>query len=311
VTLSSNGLFYGGDMGSPITFVGWTPPANLEMDVRFDLVGPRYFSALGIPVLLGRDVAAGDGDGPPGCWMNAAAGRYFFGGDNPIGRRIVAHFSFGDAEYEIRGVVADSRAHSVRDEIARRFFLPYFGSVIRPASAVFEVRTHSAGIEIAPELRRILRETDARLATPAFRTVPDLIGDGLARDRMTAQLSTVFSAMAVILASIGLYGVLAYSVGRRVREIGVRLALGAQRGGIVGLVVREALAVTLIGAAAGVAAALAATRLLATLLFGLSARDPVTFAGAAIVLLVVAAFAAAAPAWRASRTDPLVALRNE
>ena len=141
--------------------------------------------------------------------------------------------------------------------------------------------------------------------------MPELIGEGLVRDRLTAQLSMLFSALALVLASIGLYGVLSYNVGRRVSEIGVRLALGARRSGIVGLVVREALMVTVTGLAVGLAAAIAATRLIETMLFGLTPRDPLTFIGAAAVLLVVAALAAAAPAWRASRTDPLTALRTE
>ena len=311
VTLSSNGLFEGSELGSGISFPGFTAPPGVEMATLLDLVGPRYFSTIGIPILLGRDVTAADSAGLPGCWVNQSAARYFFGDDSPIGRRVVTHFSFGDAEFEIRGVVADARANSVRDDIPGRFYLPYFGSVITPASAVFAVRTDGDAAAIGPEVRRVLRETDTRLSVSSFWTVPELLGDGLARDRLTAQLSSLFSTMALTMAAIGLYGVLSYSVGRRVGEIGVRLALGARPGRIVGLIVREALTVTLIGAAVGLAAAFAAARLLETMLFSLSPRDPVTFAGAAAVLLVVAAAAAAVPAARAAHTDPLRALRSE
>src|SRR5262249_34229987 len=131
------------------------------------------------------------------------------------------------------------------------------------------------------------------------------------RDRLTAQLSSVVGGLAVLLACLGLYGVMSYNVARRTRELGVRMALGARRAAILSLVLREALAVTLIGAIAGLAASVAGTRVMQSLLFGLTARDPRTFVSATILLIAVASCAAALPAWRASRVDPMVALRCE
>jgi predicted permease len=310
-TLSYDGLFYGRELGAAVSFAGMTPPAGADMDTAFDLVAPKYFSTIGIPVRLGRDVASEDSTGLPGCWLNQTAASDFFKDDSPLGRRMTAHFSFGDLTFEVRGVVADARSQSVRGDVGRRVYLPFFGSGVKPTDAVFEIRAAGDPKALVPGLRAAIQEVNNSVTLPTFFTVPELIGEGLARDRLTAQLSMLFSALALVLASIGLYGVLSYNVGRRVSEIGVRLALGARRGGIIGLVVREALMVTVAGLAVGLAAALAATRLVETMLFGLTPRDPLTFVGAAAVLLVVAALSAAAPAWRASRTDPLTALRTE
>jgi predicted permease len=311
VTFSGNGLFYGRELGGPISVVGMTPPAGLEMDARYDLVAPGYFTRLGIPILAGRDVTAQDSTGLQGCWPTQTAARHFFKDENPIGRRIVTHFSFGDAEFEVRGVVGDTRTQSVRGDAERRIYLPYLASPVKPTDAVLQVRTAGEPASLVPALRGAIRETDPRLTAGTFYTVPDLIGTALAQDRLTAQLSTLFSVMAVVLATIGLYGVLSYGVGRRTGEIGVRLALGASRAGILGLIVREALVMTGLGLAAGVAAAWGATRLIETQLFGLTARDPLTFGAAVGLLLAVSLLAAVVPAWRGSRTNPLIALRTE
>jgi ABC-type antimicrobial peptide transport system permease subunit len=144
-----------------------------------------------------------------------------------------------------------------------------------------------------------------------FHTIPELLSDELGRDRVTARIATLFGLMALILASIGLYGVLSYGVSRRVGEIGVRLALGARPIGIVRLIVRDALRVVGLGVVVGTCGALLASSLLGSMLYGMTARDPLTFAGALLVLVIVAAFAAAIPAWRAAGTDPLVALRGD
>jgi hypothetical protein len=274
-------------------------------------VPPNYFTTLGIPILMGRDVNPQDSTGLFGCWPNQTAAKHFFKDENPMGRRVISHFSFGNAECEIRGIVADTRTQSVRGEPERRIHLPYFGSPVKPTDAVLAVRTAGDPLSVVPQLRGAIREADAKLTPGTFYTVPDLVGTALAQDRLTAQLATLFSVMAVVLASIGLYGVLSYGVGRRTGEIGVRLALGASRAGILGLIVREALAMTAAGLAVGLAGAWAATRLIETQLFELTPRDPATFAGAAALLLFVSAIAAIVPAWRGSRTDPLVALRAE
>ncbi len=311
VTLSGNGLFYGGDSGDDVSFPGATIPPGLDMSTRFDIVGPKYFATVGIPVLSGRDVDATDGVVVQSAWLNQTMARYFFKDANPIGQRMVVHYSIGDAEYEIRGVVADSRAQSLRGEIGRRFYLPYYGSILRPTDAIVIVRSAPEAGNLVPELRRLVAASDSRVDAPFFHTIPELVDLGLVRDRMTARLSGLFGVLALLLASVGLYGLLSYSVSQRVSEIGVRMAFGAGRGRILGMVLREALTMTIVGAVAGIAAAVAATRLLQTMLFGLGARDPLTIMFATLALTVVATLAAIVPAWHACRTDPLVALRSD
>jgi putative ABC transport system permease protein len=224
---------------------------------------------------------------------------------------MVAHFSFGDAEYEIRGVVADVLANSVRDGVSRRFYLPHRNFGVPQASGVILVRTAGDGAVSVPSLRRRFREAYPRMTTPTFYPVPQILALDFGRDRIVAQLASVFGVCALALASLGLYGVLSYSASRRTSEIGLRLALGARRGSVVSLMVREAGGIVLGGAVVGVAVAVIAGRVLDSLLFGLTGRDPVTLALAAAVLLVVAAIAALAPTLRASRIDPLIALRTE
>jgi hypothetical protein len=256
-------------------------------------------------------VDATDGVVVQSAWLNQTMARYFFKDANPIGQRMVVHYSIGDAEYEIRGVVADSRAQSLRGEIGRRFYLPYYGSILRPTDAIVIVRSAPEAGNLVPELRRLVAASDSRVDAPFFHTIPELVDLGLVRDRMTARLSGLFGVLALLLASVGLYGLLSYSVSQRVSEIGVRMAFGAGRGRILGMVLREALTMTIVGAVAGIAAAVAATRLLQTMLFGLGARDPLTIMFATLALTVVATLAAIVPAWHACRTDPLVALRSD
>jgi len=196
-----------------------------------------------------------------------------------------------------------------------RFYQPFFGAITKPTtqptSAVIELRVVGEPAAVSGDVRRIMHDVDAALPTPRFHTVPELTDLELVRDRLTARLSSLFGALALLLAAIGLYGVLSYSVTRRVGEIGVRMALGAERVNILTLVLGEALLITGIGAVVGLVGALGATRLVGTLLFGLSARDPLALSGGLALLLVAAVLAATMPAWRASRIDPIQALRSE
>ncbi len=221
------------------------------------------------------------------------------------------------ADMEIVGVVADARLHSLREPMERRFFTPYFNPIGQRAAAVFEIRYTGDGSDLSSTVRQIVRETDAGLDPLVFRTVPIAIDSHVTGDRLMAKLSSFFGFVAMLLACIGIYGVLSYTVARRTSEIGVRMALGAQRRDVLGMILRDALGVTVIGVAAGLGAALALTKLLESwsllsgLFYGVSARDPLTLTVASIVLLAVSAIAAFVPAWRASRTEPIVALRYE
>jgi ABC-type antimicrobial peptide transport system permease subunit len=164
---------------------------------------------------------------------------------------------------------------------------------------------------VSAALRRAVSETDANLDPIEIHTIPVQIDQRLVRDRLTANLSSFFGTVALLLACIGLYGVLSYNVARRTSEIGLRMALGAQKKDILRMILREALLVSAIGAAAGLGAALAATQILQSMLYGITAHDPLTLAGAAGILLAVAILAGAIPAWRASRVHPMAALRYE
>jgi predicted permease len=309
--LSENGLFSGNDSGDDISIVGSTAKSGQNMDVALDEVGPAYFQTIGIPVLAGRDVESRDTAGTRHMWLNQTMSKYFFGESSPLGQHIVVHYSFADIEYDVVGVVSDAKYNDLRGKTDRRGYFSYFDPPVVLNDAVFEVRSAGDDAAVTSAVRQVIHETDAGLSPPEFLTIPVLIDALLVRDKLTARLSTFFGIVALALACIGLYGVLSYNVTRRTGEMGVRMALGAQRFGILRLVIRDALVVTGIGVLVGLGAAWAATRVLGSMLYGLSPRDPVTMIGAAIVLIAVATLAAFIPAWRASRVDPMTALRYE
>lgn len=311
VTLSENGLFFGSDSGDEISIVGFTPKNGQNMNASWDQVGPNYFSTVGIPVLMGRDVQPQDSTGSKVCWLNQTMAKYYFGTESPIGRHIRDEYPEDRQDLEIVGVVADAKYNSLRGRTERRFYAPFFNPVELSTQAAFFVRYTGESAPVIGSLRELVRQTDSTLDPLAIHTIPEQIDARLVRDRLTARLSTFFGLLALLLACIGLYGVLSYTVSQRTSELGIRMALGAQRGNVLWLILREALTVTIIGAAVGLATALAATKVLASMLFGLTARDPITLIGAAIILLAVATLAATLPAWRASRTDPMTALRYE
>jgi predicted permease len=311
VSLSENGLFFNSDSGDDISIVGFTPKNGQKMSASWDQVGPNYFSTIGIPVLMGRDVQPQDSIGSRVCWINQTMAKYYFGTESPIGRHMRDEYPEDRQDLEIVGVVADAKYNSLRGQTERRFYAPFFNPVELSTQAAFFVRYTGESAPVVGSLRELVRQTDSTLDPLAIHTIPEQIDARLVRDRLTARLSTFFGLLALLLACIGLYGVLSYTVSQRTSELGIRMALGAQRANVLWLILREALTVTIIGAAIGLATALAATKVLASMLFGLTARDPITLIGAAIILLAVATLAATLPAWRASRTDPMTALRYE
>lgn len=311
VTISENGLLYGRDSNDNISILGYTPKSGQEMEADWDEIGTHYFSTVGIPVLMGRDVSAEDANGQHSCWINQTMSKYYFGTDSPLGREIKDLYPETPYSCQIVGVVGDAKYNGLRGATQRRFYASFFSGIESPGDGTFEIRFSGSGTSVTSAIRQIIHQSDANLDPPDFHTISDLVEKQLLRDRLTARLSAFFGIVALFLASLGLYGVLSYNVSRRTSEIGVRMALGAQRGNVLGLIVREALLITLIGAAVGLGASYAATRVLSTLLFGLTAQDPITFGSATVVLLAVATLAALIPAWRASRVDPITALRWE
>ena len=245
--------------------------------------------------------------------VNESFVRRYLNGRNPIG----AHFAFDmpdpKAEIEIVGVVKDFKFNDPRQEFRPVAFIPLVQAPFIPAryARFVEVRTLDNPVSVAAAVREVIRQVDRNLPVTSIKTLSRQIDEALGREALIAALSSFFAILALMLACIGLYGVLAYAVTRQTREIGVRIALGARAGDVQWLVLKETLALTLAGIVVGLAVALSATRLVASLLFGLTPTDFITISSATLVMVTVALLAGYLPARRASRVDPMVALRYE
>jgi macrolide transport system ATP-binding/permease protein len=318
VSVSENGVLMGRDSTTnlmrPQGFVAG-PEGFPRM--HFDVVGPRYFSTIGTPLVSGRDFSARDDVGSPHVVaINEEMARLFFAGANPIGRRLVWDVGGVQKELEIVAVARDVKHSGPRDEPQVRFYLPYFQMpLIRPnwilASTRFLVRTAASPAALAPVLRQLIPSEDPRLSVASLHIGPELVSRTLVQERMVAILLVAFGLLAIGLACLGLYGLIAYHVVQRSSEIGIRMALGAQRGRVLWETLRRGLAWIAVGVAAGIPLALSASRVAQGLLFGLGATDLGPLLGAAGVMSAMGLAAAYIPARRASRVDPLVALRCE
>jgi predicted permease len=273
-------------------------------------IAPKYFETVGAPLLLGRDFTERDTETSPQVTIiNQTMAHFYFGNQNPIGR----HFGFSrevGMPWEIVGVVRDMKFGTPRDKKIV-IYLPYRQRISFLRNLCIMVRTVGNPASVASSVRQELREVDPNLPVLRIDTVDEQLNDVLVQERLIMALSSFFGAVAVLLACIGLYGVISYTVARRTNEIGIRLALGATPGKVLSMVLKESLLLVFLGIAIGVPAALAATRLISARLFGVSAADPLTLAAAALLMIGVAALAAFLPALRASKVDPLVALRYE
>ena len=275
-------------------------------------VGPRYLETLGMTQLAGRDIGLRDIQGAPKvAVVNETFVRRYFPDRNPIGKG----FSIGASakRIEIVGVVRDSKFNNPRQEYWPVAFLPIVQSDMLPAryAAYLEVRTIGDAASMAGSVRQALHEVDRNLPVTGIKTLRRQIDESLNQERLVAGLSGFFSLLALLLACIGLYGVLAHAVNRRSKELGIRVALGAQAGDVLRLVAGQGMALAAIGVAIGLAAAWALTRLMSSLLFGIGPTDPLTFASVSLLLVVVAAAASFIPARRAMKIDPMSALRCE
>jgi predicted permease len=272
-------------------------------------VSPGFFSAMELPIRVGREFTDRDVEGAPRVVViNETAARKYFPTGNPLGQRFGS--SIEDAgRLEIVGIVRDAKYNSVRDDAPPTMYLPYLQTA--PASMTFEVRTMGDPSAALPSMREAVRRVDPNLPVTNVSTQLEQIDNRFQQERTFAQAYTVFAIVALLLASIGLFGVMSYAVARRTAEIGIRMALGAQRAHVLGLVMRESMALVLIGIAIGLATALAAGRWVQSLLYGLAPSDLATLAGAIGLLTAVSAVAGYLPARRASRVDPLIALHTE
>jgi predicted permease len=292
----------------------WVQGSDLRPDngrVRRQTVHESFFDTIGIPLVRGRKLTGADRQGAPQvAVINETLARRFFPDSDPLGRR----FGYGvnrSGEIEIVGIVKDVQDMIVRNPITPTIYVSHLQQPAPLATASFEVRTAGDPLDLAPAVRETLRQIDPNVPMFDVKTQTQLIDEGVVTERMLARASMFFGAVALILACIGLYGMMSYGVARRTAEIGVRMALGAQRGNVVWLVLRETLLLIVIGAVIGLAASVALSRLITRMLFGLTPNDPVILAVALLLMIVVAAFAGYLPARRASRIDPLVALRHE
>ena len=310
-TVSHNGLFSNAESGDPISVEGFTPKQGEDMDSRFDHIGPGYFSTMGIPVVMGRELGPQDTNGIHTAVINQTFEKRFFGGANPIGKHVRDTYPGNPVDLEVVGVVADAKYNSLREQSVPRIYGALFNPMWDQNSAVYEVRTYADPAAVSAALRQAVQETSASLPPITIHTMSGLVDESLQTDRFIEKLSGAFGVLALALASIGLYGIMAYTVARRTRDIGIRLALGAEPGNVLRQVLVETLALVFIGVAIGVPVAVGGTFLVRSMLYGLGVADPVALTFAGVLLMCVAALAGFLPARRASRVDPMVALRYE
>jgi predicted permease len=311
-TVSHNGLFSHSDSGDPISVEGYTPKPGEELDSSFDHVSPKYFSTVGIPLLVGREIEPQDSvGGVRAAVVNQTFVRQFFPNTNPLGKHVRDTYAGNPAEMVVVGVVADAKYRNLREKTPPRIYVPLFNPVWEQATARYEVRTFADSAAVAASLRQAAKEVAASLPPIEINSMSQLVDESLETDRFIQQLSEAFGVLAMLLAAIGLYGIMAYTVARSTRDIGIRLALGAEPAGVLWQVFRETLVLASVGIAIGVPIALAGTQLVRGMLYGLGFADPVAILFAAILLAVSAALAGFLPARRAAKVDPMVALRYE
>ncbi|HYL77562.1 MAG TPA: ABC transporter permease [Bryobacteraceae bacterium] len=307
-TFSENGLFSGTESGGGVDVEGFTPSGPDDRNVLFDQIGPGYFTNIGIPILLGRDMSERDLPGAPRVVIiNDTMAKFYFHGGNPIGKHVKA----GQFLLEIVGVVHDATDHDFHEPAVRRYYVSYFQPIDGITTANFEIRTMGNPVAVLPALRTEVQAVNRNLSVLSIKEVKELMDASVVQERLIAKLAAFFGFLAVALAAIGLYGVMSYGVSRRTNEIGLRMALGARGTNVIGMILREVLALIAAGLIVGIAAAGASTRLVKSLLYGLTPTDPAMFVAAAAVLAVVGVLAGYFPARRAAGIDPMAALRHE
>jgi predicted permease len=313
-TLSRHALIGDGATTDNVSADDGALKACQDLSVHVHFVGARFFETLGTPVLLGRGIGAYDRENAPRVVViNESLARRCFGNDNPVGRQLT--WPIGDSKtrrrVEIVGVAKNAKYASLQAEIPDTIYIPYVQYPLMLGAMVFEVRTAENPTGLVPAVHHALDGVDRNVPMVDVQTQVEQINGSLYQERLFSKLSTFFGLLALLLASIGLYGIMAYAVVRRTGEIGIRMALGAQRRQVMWLVLRETLSMLLISFVVGVPVALAATRFISGMLFGLKPSDPGTICLAALLMAAVACVASYIPARRASRVDPIVALRYE
>ncbi len=293
---------------SGIEVPGYQPREGESSSVGENFVGPGYFAALGIPLVSGRDFSRQDSaSAPKVAVINEVMAKYYFGSENALGRTF--KFPGSKSMIEIVGVVRDTKHVSLREKSDRFAYYPYTQYPTDSSMTVY-VRTTGDPLSMANAIQQQMRQLDPNMPIFDVKTLEHQINESIFTDRLVAALSAAFGILATVLAAVGLYGVMAYTVVRRTREIGIRMALGADRRQVLRMVMQEVAMVAGIGIAIALALALGFGRVTASLLFRVSGHDPAVFAAATAALAVVALLAGYIPALRATRIDPLAALRQ-
>jgi putative ABC transport system permease protein len=306
-----------------IPFSGWDVQAQMsveghvehrtgeELDVHYQSITPGFFEALGIPILRGRGLTAADRDtGNRVGVINEILARREFAGEDPIGKRIkIGLLSDREPWVTIVGVVRDFRHYRLPRPMGPAIYYSWFQNAWTTRTVT--IRTTGDPLSLLPSVTGILKQLDADLPVYQVQSLEQAVDRSLWRQRLQGQVLGLFAALALILAAVGIYGVISYGVAQRTRELGVRMALGASRRQVVGLVVRDGIRLIALGVIIGLGGALALTGILSKLLYQVGATDPVTFIGVPVLLAVVAIGACWIPARRAARVDPLVAMRAE
>jgi predicted permease len=300
----------GMDRGVRIDVGGFAARSDQEREIRLNRVSPDYFQTFEIPVLQGRNYTDADSERTARvALLNEAAARFYFGDRSPLGAQV--SFAPREQPYEIVGVVKDSRYQNLREPDTRLIYLPVAATLDQARQLTLAARSEGNPSALTQAITNELRTVDANLLLTNIATLSERIDQSLVQERLVATLALFFGLLALLLACIGLYGVMNYDVASRTNEIGIRIALGANANRVVWLVLRETLSLVALGIAIGLGAALATTRWLESLLFGLKPHDMLTIGLAALVLVAVATVAGYLPARRAARIDPWLALRRE
>jgi predicted permease len=307
-SLSSYGLMTGSRRVLGVSVADYEPPSEEAALTEATLITPGYLDTIGAPLLAGRVLDERDREGTPRVAMvNEAFARHFFGTPAPLGKRFGVDGEESNQDIEIVGIVRDLKVHDLWDPAPRLAYLP----VAQSGSPLFSLQVHTRSELSASQLREVIADVAPELPVLSVRGLDEQVERTLRQERLLSQLTAFFGLLALVLAAVGLYGVLAYGVSQRTNEIGIRMALGAEPSRVLKTVLGTALGWVGTGIAIGLATALATSRFLSSLLFGLDPIDLATLLLTTAVLLFVAALAAWGPARRASRLDPVRALRYE
>jgi putative ABC transport system permease protein len=290
---------------NPVNLPGDTRPAPERPFARYRRVTPAYFKTFGIPLLNGRELTWADA-GTPAVVISEATAKAVWPGLNPIAQRFDVDPSSGFPGYQVVGVVGDTRVSLFKEPTPMVYLLYESG-----LTGSLILRTHLPATAVAPELHGAIWKIDPTVAIPSISSMGQIVSESLAPQRFETLLTSLFAAAALLLACMGIYGVVSYSVVRRTREIGIRMALGAQKADMLRRVIRQEMTPALLGLGAGLIGALGFARVLSSLLYGVNPTDPLTFAVVSLILASVALLASYVPARRAMRVDPMIALRYE